>query len=54
MSIKVKEIEQKHREKQELIKEQKAKVVSQIKELDFNDLKQTQKIKIALTLSKSF
>ena len=54
MSIKVKEIEQKHRAKQELIKEQKARVVSQIKELDFNDLKETQKIKMALSLSDTF
>lgn len=54
MNIKVKEIELKHKDKQQRIKELKARVVSQIRELDFANLEQTQKIRIALALSDTF
>lgn len=54
MKTKVKEIELKHKDKQQRIKELKARVVSQIRELDFSNLEQTQKIRIALALSDSF
>jgi hypothetical protein len=54
VNVKVKEIELKHEDKQKRIKELKARVVSQIRELDFSDLQQTQKIRIAMGVSDTF
>ena len=54
MTVKIKEIELEHKDKQQRIKDLKAKVVSQIKDLDFSNLEQSQKIRIALTLSDTF
>ena len=54
MNVKVKDIEVKHNQRLEKIKELKAKTVTQIKELDFSNLEHTQKIRVALTAGGAF
>jgi hypothetical protein len=54
MAIKVKELESDHSDRMQRIKELKARVITQIKELDFSNLEHTQKIKMALTAGDTF
>jgi len=54
VKVKVEEIELQHKEKQQRIKDLKARVISQIQDLDFSNLEHTQKIRVALSLSDTF
>ena len=54
MRVKIKDIEVKHKERQQRVKELKSRVVSQIKELDFKNLEHTQKIKIVMAVGSTF
>ncbi|MGO8534155.1 hypothetical protein ACC756_27980 [Rhizobium ruizarguesonis] len=54
MTTKLKELEIETKDRLSHIKQMKAKVVTQIKELDFHDLEQSQKIRIAMSVGDTF
>jgi hypothetical protein len=54
MTTKVKELETEHADRMQRIKDLKARVVTQIKELDFTNIEHTQKIKMALSAGDTF
>lgn len=54
MTTKVKELELEHNERISQIQQMKAQIVTQIKELDFRNLEQSQKIRIAMSVGDTF